>query len=58
MTPIYMAIRTCCGEAHNVYLRRNNIATQAYAESNLEYAAVMAQYMPLGRYIATGVWPE
>jgi hypothetical protein len=57
MTPIYMAIRTCCGEAHNVYLRRNHAATVAYAEANPDYATVMEQYMPLGRYIATGVWP-
>lgn len=36
MTPIYMAVRTCCGEAHNVYLRHNDAMTAAYAAANPE----------------------
>lgn len=46
----------CCIDARWVWQHHKDAMTVAYAEGRPEYAATIAQYLPLGRWLETGVW--
>lgn len=53
-----MAARTCCTDAHWVWLHHDDLMVRVKCVADPQYAATILQYMPLGRYIATGAWPS
>lgn len=50
------AMRSCCHDAQWVWMNQLHPEVVAKRAADPVYAATIKQYLPLGRYIVTGVW--